>query len=174
MPPERPQQAMAIEPDGKMTPMTMMPMGMTQKPMSEEAKDMFAIMAEMNLPIWLQKTGAAIKEAEYNLGASIDQYTATRNMVAFRIQDALSRVRAQRELVIILRDTIIPQAKQAYELSRTSYTTGTSDFTGFITSWQNWLKFTIQYHRALGELERSMADLEQEIGVSLAEPPTAG
>jgi len=143
--------------------------GKTTKPMSETARDMYAIMAEMSLPVWAQKIDAAVKEAEYNLGASIDQYTAAKNMVAFRVQDALSQVRAQRELVIILRDTIIPQAKQAYELSRTSYTTGTSDFLTFVTNWQNWLKFTIQYHRALGELERTIADLEQEVGVSMAE-----
>ncbi len=160
----RPQQAMAMQ-NGMMMPMTMMPM--RERPMSEEAKDMFAVMAEINLPIWVQKTDAQIKEAEYNLGASIDQYNASKNMVSFRIQDALSRVRAQRELVVILRDTIIPQAKQTFELSRTSYTAGTSDFLTLINNWQNWLRFSIQYHRALGELERSIADLEQEIGTSL-------
>lgn len=152
----------------------MMPMvEMAQMPdkMSEQANDMYAIMVEMNLPIRLQKTQAQILEAEYNLGASIHQYNAARNMVNFRIQDALARVQAQKQLAEILKTTIIPQARQAYEVSRTSYSAGTSDFLNLIDNWQKWLTFTIQYHRALGELQRSLADLEQEIGTNFSKKP---
>ncbi|MFA5866103.1 MAG: TolC family protein [Phycisphaerae bacterium] len=141
----------------------------TDTSQTSSPNDMYAIMAEINLPIWVQKIDAGIKEAEYNLGASIDRYTSTKNMVYFRIQDALSRVQAQKELVDILKNTITPQAKQTYELSRTSYTAGTTDFLYLLDNWQKWQTFTIQYHRALGELERSIADLEQEIGMSLTQ-----
>jgi outer membrane protein TolC len=110
-----------------------------------------------------------IREAEYNLSASIHQYNVTKNMVYFRIQDAFSRVRAQRELVELLRDTIIPQTRQAYEVTQTSYSTGMSDFTGMIDAWRKWLAYNLQYHRALGELDRSYSDLEQQIGMSISE-----
>lgn len=166
MPAEPASRTMAMQPDGTMMPMTMMPM---RAPKTESPEDMYAIMAEMSLPIWVQKIDAGIKEAEFNLGASIDQYAAARNMVAFRIQDALARVQAQRQLVDILKHTIIPQARQTYELARASYAAGTTDFFYLIDNWRKWLTFSIQYHRALAELERSIADLEQEIGVSVLE-----
>jgi hypothetical protein len=38
-----------------------------------------------------------------------------------------------------------------------------------IDNWRKWLVFTIQYYRSLGELERSVADLEQALGLSLTE-----
>jgi outer membrane protein, heavy metal efflux system len=170
MPAERSTQTLTMQPNGQMMPMTMMPMG---APKTESPEDMYAIMAEMSLPVWVQKIDAGIKEAEYNLGASIDQYTAARNRVAFRIQDALARVQAQRQLVEILKNTILPQARQAYELSRTSYAAGTTEFLAVSDNRQKWLTFNIQYHRALAELQRSMADLEQEIGRSLCETRTA-
>jgi outer membrane protein, heavy metal efflux system len=137
-------------------------------PLSTEQRDNYALIVEMNLPIWLQKTQAAIRESEYNLGASIDRYHSAQNLVNFRIQDSLARVQAQMELAQILKNTIIPQALQAYEVSRSGYTAGKSDFTSLIDSWQKSLTFTIQYHRALGELQRSLADLEQEMGTSLS------
>ena len=46
---------------------------------------------------------------------------------------------------------------------------GTSDFQYVIDNWQRWLFFRIQYYRTLGEVERSMADLEQAVGVSIVE-----
>ena len=63
----------------------------------------------------------------------------------------------------------IPQSRQAYEVSRASYTAGRGEFLFVIDNWQKWLTFTIQYHRALGELERSVADLEEALGLSLGE-----
>lgn len=135
--------------------------------MSEEGTDNWAITFGFNVPIWFDKIEAGIREASRKLAATMQEYTSARNMVYFRIDDALTRVQAQRELAAIFRDTIIPQAQQAYEVSRAAYTAGTSDFLFVIDNWQKWLTFTIQYHRALGELERSVADLEQAVGLSL-------
>jgi cobalt-zinc-cadmium efflux system outer membrane protein len=97
------------------------------------------------------------------------QYKAAKNRVYFQIEDAFTRVQAQQELAELFNSTIIPQAKQAYEVSRIGYVVGRSDFLDVIDNWQKWLTFNIQYHRAIGELERSVADLEQAIGLSLAE-----
>jgi outer membrane protein TolC len=137
--------------------------------MSESGGDMYAIMAGFSLPIWSEKIEGAVREAQRRLLASQHEYSATRNRVHYAIEDALARVRAQRELAGIFKHTIIPQAQQAYEVSRVAYSAGTSEFLYVIDNWQRWLTFTIQYHRALGELERSVADLEQAVGLSLAE-----
>ncbi len=92
-----------------------------------------------------------------------------RNAVYFRVTDALERVCSQQELSSIFQHTIIPQAQQAFEVSRASYVAGGSDFLNVIDNWQKWLKFRIQYHRIIGELEKSVADLEQVLGMSITE-----
>lgn len=137
--------------------------------MSESGSDNWAITFGFNVPIWAERIQGGIEEARRRVLASQHQYVAERNRVFFEIEDALARVRAQKELAVLFRDTIIPQARQAYEVSRAAYTAGTSDFLFVIDNWQKWLTFTIQYHRALGELERSIADLEQAVGLNLGE-----
>lgn len=137
--------------------------------MSEAGSDNWAITLSVNIPLWIEKIEAGIREANSRRLATQHEYVAAKNRVDFEIEDALARVRAQQELANIFKNTIIPQAQQAYEVSRTSYSAGASDFLVVIDNWQKWLMFTIQYHRALGELERSVADLEQAIGLSLSE-----
>ncbi|MGE0479950.1 MAG: TolC family protein [Phycisphaerae bacterium] len=137
--------------------------------MSESGTDNWAITLSVNIPLWIEKIEAGIREANSRRLATQHEYVAAKNRVNFEIEDALSRVQAQRELAAIFKDTIIPQAQQAYEVSRASYSAGDSDFLFVIDNWQKWLMFTVQFHRAIGELERSVADLEAAIGLSLSE-----
>ena len=141
--------------------------------LSEDASDNWAVTIGFNLPIWREKIEGRIREARHKLAASQQQYNAERNAVYFRIADALERVRSEQELADIFRHTIIPQAQQTYEVSRAGYIAGGSDFLYVIDNWQKWLKFRIQYHRILGELEKSIADLEQVLGMSITEVEAA-
>ncbi len=137
--------------------------------MSEDGTDNWAITFGFSLPIWFDKIKGGINESKHRLMATRQEYAATQNRVEFQITDALERVRAQRELALLFDSTIIPQAHQTYRVSQASYTAGSSDFLYVIDNWRKWLAFTIQYHRSLGELERSVADLEEAIGLSLPE-----
>jgi outer membrane protein TolC len=137
--------------------------------MSESGTDNWGITFGFNLPIWVGKIEGGIREARSRVRASQKEYVAAQNRVRFEIEDALARVRAQRDLADLFSDTIVPQAQQAFEVSRAAYTGGEGDFLIVIDNWQKWLMFTVQYHRALGELERSVADLEVAIGVSVSE-----
>jgi outer membrane protein TolC len=137
--------------------------------LSEDGSDNWAIVFGVNLPVWFEKIEGGIRAARSRLLASQHQYVGAKDRVYFEVADALARVRAQQELVALFDGTIIPQAQQAYEVSRATYRSGRGDFPAVIDNWQKWLAFTIQYYRALGELERSAADLEQALGLSLAE-----
>ncbi len=137
--------------------------------LSEDASDNWAITLGFNIPIWREKIEGRIREARRKLNASQQQYNSVRNAVYFRVTDALERVRSQQELANIFQHTIIPQAQQTYEVSRAGYIAGGSDFLYVIDNWQKWLKFRIQYHRIIGELEKSVADLEQVLGMSIIE-----
>ena len=81
----------------------------------------------------------------------------------------MARINSQRKIADLYATAIIPQAEQAYQVSREGYITGTSDFQFVIDNWQKWLFFRLQYYRTLGDLERSVADLEQAVGVSVFE-----
>lgn len=144
--------------------------------LSEDGSDNWAITFGLNLPIWFERIEAGIREAEHKLSASRLQHTSVKNLVAFRVQDALARVESFRDIAQLFATSIIPQAEQAYQVSRAGYIAGTSDFQYVIDNWQKWLLFRIQYYQTLGELERSVADLEQVAGVSIidARAPATG
>ncbi|MFQ5489595.1 MAG: TolC family protein [Phycisphaerae bacterium] len=137
--------------------------------LSEDGTDNWGITFGFTLPIWFDKIKAGIDEATYNLAAARREYQSARNRVDFQIEDALERVRSQRDLAALFDGTIIPQARQTYQVSQASYIAGTNDFLYVIDNWRKWLVFNIQYYRSLGDLERSVADLEQAIGLSLSE-----
>jgi len=137
--------------------------------LSESGSDNWAVLVGLNLPVWFEKIRGGIREARQRLHATQHEYAATRNRVAFEIEDALARVRAQQELAELFAQTIIPQARQAFEVSRSRYAGGAGSFLFVIDNWQKWLTFTVHYYRALGELERSVADLEQAIGLALSQ-----
>lgn len=137
--------------------------------MSEDGSDNWALTFGFSLPLWIDKNEGEIAEARRKLAVSREEYRSATNRVEFAVEDALERVRAQQELARLFKDTIIPQAEQTYHVSQASYTAGTSDFLYVIDNWRKWLVFNIQYYRSLGELERSVADLEQAIGLSLNE-----
>jgi outer membrane protein TolC len=131
--------------------------------MSEEAKDNYAIMVEMTLPIWLESRNAAVHEAEHNLSASLHDFQTMKNQITWQLEDAQSEILAQKEIFDILTQSIIPQAKKTYELSQTGYTAGTDDFQIMIENLQKWLNFRIQNYRAKGTLGIKLADMEAMI-----------
>ncbi len=143
------------------------------KNMSESGSDNWAILFGFTLPIWTDRIREGVRESRERLIASQQTLAAEQSRIDFEVAEALARVNAQRELAALFDRTIIPQARQAFETSRAGYASGRSDFLVVIDNWQKWLAVSIQYHRALGELQMAVADLESALGVSLAEAADA-
>ena len=137
--------------------------------MSEGGSDNWAVTLGFNLPIRRHRIEAGISEARQRVLATQQAYAAARNMIFHEIEDALARVDAQRDLAELFERTIIPEAEQSYRVSQAGYSSGRTDFLDVIESWRKWTTFTIQYHRAVGEMERSVADLELAVGSSLSD-----
>lgn len=137
--------------------------------MSEEGTDSWAITVALNIPAWFERIEAGIREARDRLSASRRQHHAAKNKLTYQIEDALARINSQRDIADLYSTAIIPQAEQAFQVSREGYVTGTSDFQFVIDNWQKWLFFRLEYYRTLADLEQSIADLEQALGVSIVE-----
>jgi outer membrane protein TolC len=162
---------MPIDPRGAFRPPINAQTGMRPRvpQMSEDGSDNWAILFGFNIPLWSQKIEAGIREAEHKLAASRRKHASTKNRVTFGVEDALARVRSSRDIANLFATAIIPQAQQAYIVSRTNYVAGSSDFQYVIDNWRRWLFFRIRYYHTLGEVERNVADLEQVVGVSIVE-----
>jgi outer membrane protein TolC len=137
--------------------------------MSEEGTDSWAVTVALNIPVWFERIEAGIREARERLSASRRQHHAAKNKLTYQVEDALARINSQRDIADLYATAIIPQAEQAFQVSREGYITGTSDFQFVIDNWQKWLFFRLQYFRTIAEMEQSVADLEQAVGVSMIE-----
>jgi len=137
--------------------------------MSEEGTDNWAITFGFNVPIWLERIEGGVREARERLSASRRQLHSAKNRITYQVADALARIRSQQKTADLYATAVIPQAEQAYQVSRQGYATGTTDFEFVIDNWQQWLFFRLQYYRTLSDLERSVSDLEQAVGVSVIE-----
>lgn len=134
---------------------------------SEAGDDNWAIMLQMNIPIWTQRVEAAKREARQKFFATQAELRDTENMIAFRIFEAWSRVEAQQHTLHVLETELIPQAQQTYQVTLTAYQTGETEFVTLIDSWRRWLDFELMRHRETVDLETAFADLQREVGLQL-------
>jgi len=121
----------------------------------------------VNLPIWAEKLEAAEREALHGMLEGVADLTAERNRIAFQVQEAYLEVESQQKLVALFRDTIVPQARQTVEASRSGYRAGSVDFLTLTDNWRKLLNFELMQHRALAEMERAVADLERAVGAQV-------
>ena len=134
---------------------------------SAQGDDNWAITAAFNLPVWVKRIEAAKREARHILEGTRHLQGAAYNLVAFRIYDAWARVQTQQDTVKLLDSTLIPQARQTYEVSLSSYQGGKTDFLDVIETWRQLLGFQLMLHREIAGLETTFSELEREVGLEL-------
>jgi len=127
----------------------------------------------VNLPIWTKKYEAAEREALAGMLEGVADLTAEHNRVAFQVQDAYLKVEAQQKLATLFRDTIVPQARQTVEASRSGYRAGSVDFLTLMDNWRKLLRFELMQHRALAEMEQAVAELERAVGATVPREPVS-
>ena len=78
-------------------------------------------------------------------------------MVYYRFKDA-------KEKMALYRDSLLPKAKQAFNVSRTAYKSGHLDILHLIDSQRTLLNFELSYERALTSFLQRFAELEWLVG----------
>ena len=140
---------------------------------SEQGDDNWALTFQVNLPIWSQRIEAAKREAREKLERTLQARRAASNMVAFRVYDAWVRVQTQQDTIRLFESTLIPQARQTYEVSLSSYQVGGVGFIAVIDNWRNMLNFELMLHREIAGLETAFAELQREVGLQLVRQQVA-
>jgi len=118
----------------------------------------------VNLPIWVERLDAAEREARRGVLEQLAALRSTKNTIAFRVHDAFVRVETQQRQVVLFRDVIVPQARQAVDAALSGYQAGKVDFLTLVDNWRKLLDFELMYHRNLTQLEQDHASLRQLVG----------
>jgi cobalt-zinc-cadmium efflux system outer membrane protein len=89
------------------------------------------------------------------------------NMLRLAVQEAYVRATAAQARASLLRTTIVPQSRQAFDVSRAAYQADRADFSAILDTERGLLDSRLDYFRALADFTQAIADLERAIGTEL-------
>jgi len=130
-------------------------------------KDQWWFSFGINIPIWFNKLNAGEREAHAGIMEALGDLRNTNNRVAFRVEDAMTRVQTQQRQAKLFRDVIIPEARETLDASSAGYRAGKLEFLSLVDNWREIIDFELMYQQSLSQLEQSVADLEQIVGHDL-------
>ncbi len=118
----------------------------------------------LNLPIFQGKRRAAVADAEYGLSMAQAQYREVYNRNVSALQEVHAQLTKGRDLILLYRTGIIPQAQQSYEAVVSAYQVGRVSFLEVMSALSNLYAYQTEYHRALSDFFRSRARFQQLSG----------
>ncbi len=128
-------------------------------------KDMLTGMMELNIPIYFRsKQDRKVAEAKADILNWEAQYRGMKNEVLFMITDMATMVQRTERQLELYRTGIIPQASLQVQSALSAYRVNKVDFLTLLDSQITLYKYEIEYHQALTEYEKSLANLEAVIG----------
>jgi outer membrane protein TolC len=114
----------------------------------------------MNLPIWRNKYAAAVRGAERQEAAARGELQDRERGLRSALEHAAYEVDDAARQIALYRDTLLPRARQAFEVTQTSYRGARATVLDVIDAERTLLAFEKSYWRAVSNYEQSLADLE--------------
>jgi len=142
------------------------------KDMAMTKDDFWATMVGISIPIapWASgKVVSKVDENELNVKKAEEEYSNMKNMTLFELQDALVKVQTNQNIVLLYRNTAIPQAEQTLQSTIAAYQTGKTEFLMLIDAYRMLLMTRLDYSMAVMSYMASQAQLEQAVGLDIAE-----
>jgi len=133
-------------------------------PSSNGEDQIFGTMG-FNIPLWQEPRRAMIREANAGIAETEALLGSTRSDLRFRIEDAYFRAKTAREVSDLFKTRLIPDARQAYEVTLTSYAAGKDSFTNVIDTWRQWLTYQLQFAQNRAQLGKAVATLNAAAGL---------
>jgi cobalt-zinc-cadmium efflux system outer membrane protein len=142
------------------------------KDMAQTKDDFWSFMVGITIPLAPWSSGkytSKTEETELNVKWAEDEYSSMKNMVLFDVQQALVNVQTNRNLVLLYKNTVIPQAEQTLQSTTASYQTGKTEFLMLIDAYRMVLMSRLDYYMAVMNFMSSQAQLEQAVGLDMSD-----
>ena len=142
------------------------------KDMAMTSDDFWAVMVGISIPLTPWSSGkytSKVEENELNVKKAEEDFASMRNMVLFDVQDALVKVQTNRNIVLLYKNTVIPQAEQTLQSTIAAYQTGKTEFLMLIDAYRMVLMSKLDYHMSVMNYMASQAAMEQAVGLNINE-----
>jgi outer membrane protein, heavy metal efflux system len=117
-----------------------------------------------NLPIYQKKYQAGVCEAQERALADAKLYEAQRDETNSEIKDFFTQAKVQQDVLSLLRDGILPRARQTLALAKTDYENQNVDIATVLSAQRELLQVEVQVSQVEAELGKAMASLERAVG----------
>jgi outer membrane protein TolC len=131
-------------------------------------RDMLTGMVELNIPIFYKtKQDRKVAETKADVLNWEAQYRAMKNEIIFMVADMATMTHQRERQYELYRTGIIPQAGLQVSSAISAYRVGKADFLTLLDSQMTLYRYEIEYHQAIIEYEKSLANLETVVGKQL-------
>jgi cobalt-zinc-cadmium efflux system outer membrane protein len=113
------------------------------------------------------KYSAAVREAKENLAAAEHGFDQTNAESLGLLRNALQKVHTAKHHVELVRDKLVPQARQAFEANQFAYETGKASFLEWITAQRNLRDLEAMGQQHVADYYAALAELEAVVGAEL-------
>jgi outer membrane protein, heavy metal efflux system len=130
--------------------------------------NMLSGMVEINIPIFYKsKQDRKVAEVKADIQVAEAQYRAMKNEILFMVTDMASMIQRVEKQIDLYKTGIIPQATLQINSAMSAYRVNKADFMTLLDSQMTLYKYELEYHQALTEYEKNMANLGAVIGKQL-------
>jgi outer membrane protein TolC len=119
----------------------------------------------INIPLWQEPRRAMIREAREGMAETEAMIASTRSDLRYRIEESWYRATTARDVATLFETRLVPDARQAYDVTLTGYSAGTSDFNDLIETWRQHLAYRLQLARNRAQIGKATAALKAAAGV---------
>lgn len=142
------------------------------KDMAMTSNDFWSVMVGVSIPLSPWSSGkytSKVEENQLNVKRAEEEYSNMINMTLFEVQNANVRVQTNQNLVLLYKNTVIPQAEQTLQSTIAAYQTGKTEFLMLIDAYRMVLMAKLDYQMAVMNYMASQAALEQAVGLDIRE-----
>lgn len=130
----------------------------------DSGKDPIIASVSINLPIWWEKYRAGEREAAAQYRALLRDREERQNRLTADVKWAHYKYRDADRKIELYRGALLPEARQALEVSLQTYETGKGAFLSVVDAIRVVLEFELSYERALVDRAQRLAELEMLVG----------
>jgi len=133
--------------------------------MAANGRDQLYATLGVNIPLWREPRKAMIREAREGMRETEAMIEATRSDLRYRVEEAWYTAKTSREVAALFSSRLVPNAKQAYDVTLTGYSAGNSSFNDLIETWRQHLAYRLQLARNRAQLGKATATLRAAAGI---------
>ena len=121
-------------------------------------------MATLNLPLWRSSYEAGERAAKLSYQAALQGVADEENRLVAELELALYKRRDAQSRSTLYRDSLLPKAEQALNVTQRSFAADRSDFLAVIDAQRTLLEFQLAYERARTDQALHGAEIEKLVG----------